>query len=82
MSIPLSSAQHSRHDSSSSGDSGVYSTGGRSNSQKPNTSQPITEVIDCWKGLDPEQVKMQEMALGLKSQPTFPADEGIVDMCV
>ncbi|XP_028249885.1 interferon alpha/beta receptor 1b-like [Parambassis ranga] len=79
---PGSSAQHSRHDSSSSGDSGVYSTGGRSNSQQPNTSQPIAGVIDCWNGLDAEQVKMQEMALVLNSRPKIPADEGIVDMCV
>ncbi|XP_029315432.1 interferon alpha/beta receptor 1b-like [Cottoperca gobio] len=71
-----SSGRHSRQDSSGSGDSGVYSTGGSANLQQPNTGQ------DSGKSpVDLEQVKMQDMAPGLKTQLLF-ADEGIVDMCV
>ncbi|XP_026231359.1 interleukin-10 receptor subunit beta [Anabas testudineus] len=74
--------RHSRQDSSSSGDSGVYSTGGSSNLQQPSTSQSCTVAKDfVWGPVDLEQLKMQEIASGLKSQ-LLVADEGIVDMCV
>ncbi|XP_034429286.1 interleukin-10 receptor subunit beta isoform X2 [Hippoglossus hippoglossus] len=68
--------RHSRQDSSSSsGDSGVYSTGGTSNLSQLNSSQTCTGTEDL------EQVKMQEMTPGLETQLLI-ADEGIVDMCV
>ncbi|XP_040912929.1 interleukin-10 receptor subunit beta isoform X2 [Toxotes jaculatrix] len=79
---PDSSGRHSRQDSSSSGDSGVYSTGGSSNLQQPNNSQSSTGAGDFQHGpFDPEQVKMQEMTPGLKS-PLLITDEGIVDICI
>ncbi|GLD51553.1 interferon alpha/beta receptor 1b-like protein [Lates japonicus] len=79
---PDSSGRHTRQDSSSSGDSGVYSSGGSSNLRQPNSSQFSTGAEDVWKGpFNLEQVKMQEMTPGLKSQLLI-TDEGIVDMCV
>lgn len=78
---PDSSGRHSRQDSSSSGDSGVYSTGGSANLQ-PNSSRCFAGAGDSRKGLfDKEQVKMQEMTPGLKSRPLI-ADHSIVDVCV
>ncbi|XP_040057101.2 interferon alpha/beta receptor 1b [Gasterosteus aculeatus] len=70
-------SRHSRQDSSGSGDSGVYSTGGSSGLRQPNTSHSSTlaEVFDL------VQVKIQDMAPGLKAQHVN-VDEGIVDMCV
>uniref|UniRef100_A0A8D3B301 Interferon alpha/beta receptor 1a-like n=1 Tax=Scophthalmus maximus TaxID=52904 RepID=A0A8D3B301_SCOMX len=77
-----SSGRHSRQDSSSSGDSGVYSAGGSSNLRQPSSSQPSTGAEGFCKGpFYLEQVKMQEMTPGPKTQPLI-ADEGIVDMCV
>ncbi|XP_038575682.1 interferon alpha/beta receptor 1b-like isoform X1 [Micropterus salmoides] len=73
---PDSSSRHSRQDSSSSRDSGVYSTGGSSSLQQPSSNQSSGQAP-----FDMEQVKMQDMASGLKSQ-LLTADEGIVDMCV
>lgn len=74
--------RHSRQDSDSSGDSGVYSTGGSSSLQQPNSSQSSTGAKDVWLGpFDLEQVKLQQMAPGLKSQRLI-ADEGIVDVRV
>ncbi|XP_045885075.1 interferon alpha/beta receptor 1b-like [Micropterus dolomieu] len=73
---PDSSGRHSRQDSSSSRDSGVYSTGGSSSLQQPSSNQSSGQAP-----FDMEQVKMQDMASGLKSQ-LLTADEGIVDMCV
>lgn len=70
------SSRHSRQDSSSSRDSGVYSTGGSSSLQQPSSNQSSGQAP-----FDMEQVKMQDMASGLKSQ-LLTADEGIVDMCV
>ncbi|XP_044073812.1 interleukin-10 receptor subunit beta [Siniperca chuatsi] len=79
---PVSSGRHSRQDSSGSGDSGVYSTGGSSSLRQPNSNQSSTGAEDSWQGpFDMEQVKMRDMAPGLKSQ-LLTADEGIVDMCV
>ncbi|XP_040004470.1 interleukin-10 receptor subunit beta [Xiphias gladius] len=79
---PDSSGRHSRQDSSSSGDSGVYSTGGSSNLREPNSSQSFTWAELFWKGpFDPEHVKMQEITPGLKSQALI-GDDGIVNMCV
>lgn len=75
--------RHSRQDSSSSGDSGVYFTGGSSNVQQPSSSQSCTVVKHFRRGpFDLEEVKeMQKMAPGRKSQLLI-ADEGILDMCV
>lgn len=79
---PDNSGRHSRQDSSSSGDSGVYSSGGSSNLPQSNTFKSFAGSQDCWKGLfDSELLKMKEMTPGLKSQPLV-TDEGIVDMCV
>ncbi|XP_026151762.1 interferon alpha/beta receptor 1b-like [Mastacembelus armatus] len=79
---PDSSGRHSRQNSSSSGDSGIYSTGGRSHLQQPNSSQSSMGPKDIWQiSFDLEKVKMQEMASGLKNQLLI-TDEGIVDMCV
>ncbi|XP_068581269.1 interferon alpha/beta receptor 1b-like [Cebidichthys violaceus] len=104
-------SRHSRQNSSGSGDSGVYSTGGSSSLIQPNSShstgcsssliQPnSSHSTGCSSSLiqpnsshstraqvsgqgpfDLEQVKMQDMAPGLKAQ-LVNADEGIVDMCV
>lgn len=80
--LDISSGRHTRQDSSSSGDSGVYSSGGSSNLRQPNSSQFSTGAEDVWKGpFDLEQVKMQEMTPRLKSQLLI-TDEGVVDMCV
>ncbi|XP_022058138.2 interleukin-10 receptor subunit beta [Acanthochromis polyacanthus] len=78
-----SSGRHSRQGSgSSSGDSGVYSTGGSSNLQQPDITKSFAGAQDCWKGIfDSELVKMQEMAPDLKSQPLI-TDERTVDMSV
>ncbi|XP_071340719.1 interleukin-10 receptor subunit beta [Trachinotus anak] len=78
---PDSSGRHSRQDSSSSGDSGVYSSGGSSNLQ-PHSNQAPTGGPDFWQGpFDLEQLKMQEMSPGLKTH-LLSADDSIVDMCV
>lgn len=80
LSLDLSSGRHSRQNSSSSGDSGVYSTGGSSNMRQLNNSLSIAE--DCLKGrVDLEKVKMQEMDAGLNSRLLI-ADEGTADMSV
>ncbi|XP_022609662.1 interferon alpha/beta receptor 1b-like [Seriola dumerili] len=79
---PDSSGRHNRQDSSSSGDSGVYSTGGSANLRQPNSSQTSTGTGDLWQGpFDLEQVKMQEMTPGLKTR-LLTADKCIKDMCV
>ncbi|XP_034416976.1 interferon alpha/beta receptor 1b-like isoform X2 [Cyclopterus lumpus] len=79
---PDSSGRHSRQDSSGSGDSGVYSTGGSSSLRQPNSSHSSTGAKVSGQGpFDLEQVKMQDMAPGLETQ-LVNADEGIVDMCV
>ncbi|KAJ4933722.1 hypothetical protein JOQ06_030546 [Pogonophryne albipinna] len=72
---PDSSGKHSRS-SSGSGDSGMYSTGGGSSNLRQQHSGQ-----DSQGPLDSEQVKMQDMAPGLKTH-LLAADEGIVDMCV
>uniref|UniRef100_A0A671XSP6 Interleukin 10 receptor, beta n=1 Tax=Sparus aurata TaxID=8175 RepID=A0A671XSP6_SPAAU len=78
---PDSSGRHSRQDSSGSGDSGVYSTGGSSGLRQPSSTQSSSGAVEnSWQG-DLEQVKMKDMAPGLKS-PLLITDEGIVDMCV
>lgn len=84
MYLPLNvcSGRHSRQDSSGSGDSGVYSTGGSSGPRQPNSSQSSAGPEAPWQStLDSEQVKMRDMVPSLKTQPLIP-DEGIVDMCV
>ncbi|XP_069544453.1 interleukin-10 receptor subunit beta [Brachyistius frenatus] len=75
-----SSGRHSRQNSSSSGDSGVYSAGGSSNSRQPDSRQSLA---DGPKGpSDPEQVKLREMDPRLKTRPPI-VDEGVVvDVCV
>ncbi|XP_059198576.1 interleukin-10 receptor subunit beta [Centropristis striata] len=84
---PDSSGRHSRQDSGSSGDSGVYSTGGSANLQQPNSSQSSAGAQDSGQGpFKLEQVKMQDISMScmasvLKTQPVV-ADEGIVDLCV
>lgn len=80
---PDSSGRHSRQgSSSSSGDSGVYSTGGSSSLQKSNITKSSAGAQNCWKGIfDSELVKMHEMAPDLKSQPLI-TDESTVDISV
>ncbi|XP_073329319.1 LOW QUALITY PROTEIN: interleukin-10 receptor subunit beta [Pagrus major] len=80
---PDNSGRHIRQDSSGSGDSGVYSTGGSSGLRQPRSAQSSSGLVETsWQGpFDSEQVKMKDMAPGLKSQPLI-TDEGIVDMCV
>ncbi|XP_068428537.1 interleukin-10 receptor subunit beta [Clinocottus analis] len=79
---PDNSGRHSRQDSGGSGDSGVYSTGGSSGLRQPNTSQSsMGAQVSGQDPFDLEQVKMKDMASGLKTQ-LVNADEGIVDMCV
>ncbi|XP_042350103.1 interleukin-10 receptor subunit beta [Plectropomus leopardus] len=79
---PDSSGRHSRQDSSGSGDSGVYSTGGSSSLRQPSSSQSSVQTEDSGQGpFDSEQVKMQDMAPRLKTHLLI-ADEGIVDLCV
>ncbi|KAM8855732.1 interferon alpha/beta receptor 1a-like isoform 2-T2 [Spinachia spinachia] len=68
-------SRHSRQDSSGSGDSGVYSTGASSGLRQPNSSHSSTLAFDL------VQVKMQDMAAGLKAQHVN-ADKGVLDMCV
>ncbi|XP_041856718.1 interferon alpha/beta receptor 1b-like [Melanotaenia boesemani] len=76
-----SSGRHSRQDSSTSGDSGVYSAGGNS-SAPPDTSQSFTATDGSWKrSFSPERVKMQEMEPKLCSGPAV-MDEGVLDLCV
>ncbi|XP_037343967.1 interleukin-10 receptor subunit beta [Pungitius pungitius] len=76
---PLSGLQpdsrHSRQDSSGSGDSGVYSTGGSSSLRQPNSihSSTLAKVFDL------VHVKMEDMAPALKAQHV---NEDVVDMCV
>ncbi|XP_070770328.1 interleukin-10 receptor subunit beta [Enoplosus armatus] len=79
---PDGSGRHSRHGSSGSRDSGVYSTGGSSGLRQPGGDRSSAGAEDSWQGpFDAERVKMQDMAPGPKSPP-LTADEGIVDMCV
>nr|UYQ90453.1 cytokine receptor family B5 [Larimichthys crocea] len=79
---PDSSGRHSRQDSSCSGDSGVYSAGGSSGLQQPNSAQSSTGIEASWRDpFDMDHVKMKDMAPGLKSQLLM-ADESIVDVCV
>lgn len=79
---PDSSGGHSRQNSSGSRDSGVYSTGGSSGLRQPNSNHSSTGVEVSWQGrFDLEQVKMRDMAPGLKSQLLI-TDEGTVDMCI
>lgn len=79
---PDSSGRHSRQDSSGSGDSGVYSTGGSSSLRQSNSNQSSAGAEDCEQGhFDLQQLKMQDMAPRLKTQLLI-TDEGIVDMCV
>ncbi|KAI3356620.1 hypothetical protein L3Q82_017832, partial [Scortum barcoo] len=79
---PDRSDRHSRQDSSSSRDSGVYSTGGSSSLRQPNSNRSTTGAEESWQSpFDLKQVKMQELAPGLKSRLLI-TDEGIVDMRV
>lgn len=80
--LNVSSGRHSRQDSSCSGDSGVYSAGGSSGLQQPNSAQSSTGIEASWRDpFDMDHVKMKDMAPGLKSQLLM-ADESIVDVCV
>lgn len=77
-----SSGRHIRQDSSSSGDSGVYSSGGSANLRQPNSSQASSGTTDLFQGpFDQEQVKMHKMTPGLKTR-LLTADGDIVDMRV
>lgn len=69
------SGRHSRQDSSSSRDSGVYSTGGGSSLQQPDGDQTPQQGGPC----DPEQLKMCDIAPELGGVAT---DEGIGDVSV
>ncbi|XP_058478504.1 interleukin-10 receptor subunit beta [Solea solea] len=77
-------SRHIRQDSSSSGDSGVYSAGGSSGLRQHNSSSlPGTGRQDLWQSAttDLEQVKMDKMTPVLKSRPLI-TEERIVDMRV
>ncbi|XP_031145549.1 interferon alpha/beta receptor 1b-like isoform X2 [Sander lucioperca] len=77
-----SSGRHSRQGSGGSGDSGVYSTGCSSGLRQPDSIQSSSGDEDSGQGfLDLEQVKMKDMAPGLKTRLLI-TDEGVVDMCV
>lgn len=84
---PDSSCRRSRQDSSGSADSGVYSTGGShsstegSHSSTGGSHSSTGAKVSGQGPFDLEQVKMQDVAPGLKTQ-LVNADEGIVDMCV
>lgn len=84
---PVSSCRRSRQDSSGSADSGVYSTGGShsstegSHSSTGGSHSSTGAKVSGQGPFDLEQVKMQDVAPGLKTQ-LVNADEGIVDMCV
>ncbi|KAK2839395.1 hypothetical protein Q5P01_013135 [Channa striata] len=74
------SSRHNRQDSSSSGDSGVYSTG--SNMQQSNSSHSCKGDMDLQGShFNLKEVKMQEIVLESKS-PFMIADKAIVDLCV
>ncbi|TDH07150.1 hypothetical protein EPR50_G00121800 [Perca flavescens] len=77
-----SSGRHCRQGSGGSGDSGVYSTGCSSGLRQPDSIQSSSGDEDSGQSfLDLEQVKMKNMAPGLKTRLLI-ADEGVVDMCV
>ncbi|MEQ2310549.1 hypothetical protein AMECASPLE_010139 [Ameca splendens] len=71
-----SSGRHSRQNSSSSGDSGVYSAGGNSGALQHNIASTFPDVK---RHFDSEQLKMLSMKSDFKVCPVIP-DEGVVDM--
>ncbi|KAM4558261.1 interferon alpha/beta receptor 1b-like [Odontesthes bonariensis] len=80
---PDSSGRHSRQDSSTSGDSGVYSTGGTSGALLPSINQCFTSTGDGWTGpLDPERVKMHtRVDVQSTSEDRIQTDAGLLEMC-
>ncbi|XP_005798211.1 interferon alpha/beta receptor 1b-like isoform X1 [Xiphophorus maculatus] len=70
------SSRHSRQNSSSSGDSGVYSAGGNSGGLQPKVASTFTDVNP---GFDSEKLNMLSMNSEFKVFPAVP-DEGVVDM--
>ncbi|XP_068602088.1 interleukin-10 receptor subunit beta [Brachionichthys hirsutus] len=76
---PDSSGRHSRQDSSSSRDSGVYSAGGVCGLRQ-SSIHSSEEAETSWQStFDPEQVTMQDMVPGPKAPPAI-TDEGIEDV--
>ncbi|KAF3695200.1 Interferon alpha/beta receptor 1a Membrane-associated type I interferon receptor [Channa argus] len=74
-------SRHNRQDSSSSEDSGVYSTGCSLKTQQSNSSQSCKGAKDLRGGFfNLEHLKMEDIALGLKS-PFMSTEKAIVD-CV
>ncbi|XP_015247157.1 PREDICTED: interferon alpha/beta receptor 1a-like [Cyprinodon variegatus] len=71
-----SSGRHSRQNSSSSGDSGVYSAGGNSSGLHPNMT---SSSQNAQRRFDSEKRKMSDMNLEFKGFPVIP-DEGVVDV--
>lgn len=69
------SGRHSRQDSSSSRDSGVYSTGGSSSLRRPSGDHSSQQGGSC----NPEQLKLCDVAPELRGVAT---DEGIGDVSV
>ncbi|XP_068185368.1 interleukin-10 receptor subunit beta [Antennarius striatus] len=79
---PDSSGRHSRQDSSSSRDSGVYSNGSVFGQQQPGVDLSSVEAETSWQStFYPDQLTLQDMTPGLKAHPVIP-DEGIVDVSV
>ncbi|XP_043987605.1 interleukin-10 receptor subunit beta isoform X1 [Gambusia affinis] len=70
------SSRHSRQNSSSSGDSGVYSAGGNSGGLQPKVASTFTDVNP---GFGSEKLNMLSMNSEFKVFPAVP-DEGVVDM--
>lgn len=72
-----SSGRHSRQNSSSSGDSGVYSAGGNSGAMQQNVASSSFRGTKFH--FDSEKVKMLDINSEFKVSPVV-ADEGVVDM--
>ncbi|XP_054909093.1 interleukin-10 receptor subunit beta [Poeciliopsis prolifica] len=68
--------RHSRQNSSSSGDSGVYSAGGNSGGLQPQVASTFTDMNP---GFDSKKLNMLSMNSEFKVSPAVP-DEGVVDM--
>lgn len=72
----MRSSRHSRQNSSSSGDSGVYSAGGNSGGLQPKVASTFTDMNP---GFGSEKLNMLSMNSEFKVFPAVP-DEGVVDM--
>ncbi|XP_074551562.1 interferon alpha/beta receptor 1b-like isoform X2 [Halichoeres trimaculatus] len=73
--------RHSRHNSSGSTDSGVYSTEGSSSSRPRPPPSSEGSGTSCQDFFDPVQMKLRDLTSGIMSQPEM-ADKGVVDVRV